>query len=174
MMVAMVVIMLAGIAAGLAFTISRPDQQAGTRKTPSAIQIESTPPGAAVFAAGEPTGLRTPVTLTGITNKQLLIRLELPHYAPVTRTIDVLVGATASMRVALAPLQGRLIISDLPRSASLFLDDDEYMAGDVIATAAGKHVIRVMVGGRTLVQQSIDTTAGDQGLKFVPDKLVPD
>jgi serine/threonine-protein kinase len=172
LMVALVAIMLACIAGGLAYTISRSDQQQGTRQTPSAIQIESTPPGAAVFVAGEPTGLKTPTTLTGITNQNKLIRLELPNYAPVTNNIDVLAGATVSMQVTLTRLQGRLIISDLPASASIFLDNDEYTAGDVIAAVAGKHVIRIAVGGRTIIQQAIDTTAGDQDLKFVTGKLV--
>jgi hypothetical protein len=90
----------------------------------------------------------------------------------VTRSIDVLAGATAFMQITLTPLQGRLIVSDLPPGASIFLDNDEYAAGDVIAGVAGEHVIRVVVGGRTIIQQSIDVTAGDQVLKFAPGELV--
>jgi serine/threonine protein kinase len=172
LMFSLVAIMLVCIAGGLAFTTSRSDRQQAARPTASAVQIESTPAGAAVFVAGEPTGLKTPTTLTGVTSKQLLIRLELANYAPVTKSIDVLVGETASMQVALAPLQSRLILSDLPPGASVFLDDDEYAAGDVIAAVAGKHMIRIVVGGRTIIRQSIDMTAGDQGMKFVPDELV--
>ena len=84
----------------------------------------------------------------------------------------MLAGAAASMHMTLTPLQGRLIISGLPPGASIFVDSDEYTAGDVIAAVAGKHVVRIAVGGRTIVQQSVDTTAGDQGLKFVTGKLV--
>lgn len=169
---ALVAFTLTCIAGGLAYTISRSDHPPATRRTASAIQLESTPPGAAVFVTGEPTGLKTPTTLTGVTGNQLVIRLELPSYAPVTRTVDVLAGATATMQVTLTPLQGRLIISDLPPGASIIVDDDEYAAGDVIAAVAGKHVVRIVVGGRAIIQQSIDTTAGDQGLKFVSGKLL--
>jgi eukaryotic-like serine/threonine-protein kinase len=170
--VALVTIMLVCIVGGLAFTSTRSDQQQAARQTPAAIEIESTPPGAALFVAGEPTGLRTPATLSEITNKQLSVRLELPNYAPVTRTIDVLVGGSVSMQVTLTPLQGRLVVSGLPSGASIFVDEDEYIAGDVIAAVAGKHEIRVVVNGRAILQQAIDTAAGDQGWKLVSGKLV--
>jgi hypothetical protein len=168
--VALVALMLACIATGLAYTISHPDQAPGTTSSPSAIQIESTPPGAAVFVAGEPTGLKTPTAVTGDSNGQLVIRLELANYAPVTRTIDVQAGAT--MQVTLTPSQGRLILSDLPPGAIIAIDGDEYAAGDVIAAAAGKHMIRIAVDGRSVIEQAIDTTAGDQVLKLVAGKLV--
>jgi hypothetical protein len=122
--------------------------------------------------AGEPTGLKTPTTLTGVTSKRLSIRLELPNYAPVTRNIDVRAGASVSTYVTLKPLQGRLVISDLPPNASIFVDEEEYTAGDVIPTVAGKHVVRIVVGGRTILEQSIEATAGDLGLRFALGKLV--
>lgn len=170
--VALVIMMLGSIVAGLAYTRSRPDPQPAAEQLPSAIEIVSSPPGAAIFVGGEPTGLKTPTTLTEINDKQLLIRLELPNYAPVNRSIDVPAGAGASIQVTLTPLQGRLILSDLPRGASIFVDNEEYPAGDVIAAVAGKHVIRVVAGGHTIVEQSIETTAGDQGWKLVSGTLI--
>lgn len=173
MMLALAVIMLMCIAVGLGYTLSRSGgQQVSRQATQSALRIESTPPGAAVFVSGEPTGLRTPTLLSGITKTQLLIRLELPAHVPVTRNIDVPAGRTAAMQVALTPLQGRLVISDLPANATVFVDADEYDAGEVIPVAAGKHVIRIVVDGRPVTQQSIDTTTGDQGWKLVRGKLV--
>jgi serine/threonine protein kinase len=172
LLAALTVVMLACITAGLAYTTSRSGERRGTRPTLSAIRIESTPPGAAVFAAGEPTGLQTPTTLTGITSKQLQVRLELANYAPAAKTIEVRTGATVSAQMTLMPLRGRVVLSGLPPNASAFLDDQEYAAGEVIAVIAGAHRIRVVLGGRTLAEQAIDTAAGDQGWRLAADKLV--
>jgi serine/threonine-protein kinase len=174
LMVALAAIMLTGIAAGLTYTMSGSREARAARKTPGAVQIDSTPPGAAVFVAGEPTGLTTPATLAGITSKQVSVRLELPGHAPVTRVFDVLAGATVSAQLALTPLGARLILSNLPAGASIFVDDSEYLAGDVIAVGAGTHAIRIVAGGRTIVEQSLDATAGDQALRLVSGKLVRD
>jgi len=171
-MVALAGIMLGCIAAGVAYMMSRSEQPEATRHVSSQVVVESTPPGAAVFVGGEPTGLKTPATLTGVTARQVAIRLELPNHAPATATVEVHIGATASTRLVLAPLQGRLILTDLPPNASVFVDDEEYAAGDVIALVAGTHAIRIAVGGRTIIQQSIETAAGDQPWKFGPGKLV--
>jgi len=45
-------------------------------------------------------------------------------------------------------------------------------AGAERVSLAGKHVIRIVIGGRTIIQQSIDVTAGDQALKFAPGELI--
>jgi serine/threonine protein kinase len=172
LLAALTAVMLSCIAAGIVYTTSRSDDKAGVRPTLSAIRIESMPSGAAVFVGGEPTGLQTPATLTGITSKQLAVRLELANYAPSAKTVEVAAGATVSARMTLTPLQGRVAISGLPANASIFLDDDEYAAGDVISAVAGTHMVRVVAGGRTLVEQAIDTAAGDQGWRLAAGKLV--
>lgn len=173
LVIALAVLMAAAIAAGLVYMVSRPDPQPAVKQAaPSGLHIETTPPGAAVFVGGEPTGLKTPTTLTGITKKQLLIRLELPNHAPVTQSIEIPAGTTASTQATLAPLRGRLVISDLPAKASVVVDTQEYEAGEVIPVAAGKHDIRIVLEGRTITQQSVETAAGDQGWKLVHGKLV--
>jgi serine/threonine-protein kinase len=172
LMIALAAVMVAGIAGGLTYTTRRSSEPSVAKPSPGVVLLDSTPPGAAVFVAGEPTGLKTPAALSGITSKQLSVRLELAGHAPVTRAIDVLAGTTVSAQIALAPLQGRLILSGLPAGAAIFIDDSEYLAGDVIAVSAGRHAVRVEAGGRTIVQQWIDTTAGDQGLRLVSGKLV--
>jgi serine/threonine protein kinase len=172
LMLALGAVMLTCIGAGLAYTLTRTDPEQAAKQVSASIEVDSAPPGAAIFVTGEPTGLKTPTTLTGITSKRLSIRLELANYSPVTRNIDVRAGATVSTYVTLKPLQGRLVISDLPVNASIFVDEEEYTAGDVIPTVAGKHVVRIVVGGRTILEQSIEATAGDLGLKFAPGELV--
>jgi serine/threonine protein kinase len=174
LVIALSMILLAAIAAGLAYTtLSRPDRPPVVKPVAvSALQIESSPSGAAVFIGGEPTGLKTPTMLTGIAKPQLELHLELPGYAPVIRSITIPAGMTVSARVTLLPLQGRLVISDLPVNAGITVDDQDYDAGEVIPVAAGKHDIRIVLDGKTIAQQSIEAAAGDQGWKLVHGKLV--
>jgi hypothetical protein len=110
--------------------------------------------------------------LTGITKKQLVIRLELPDHAPVTRTIDIPDAMTATAKLALLPLDGRLVIWDLPPNSSVIVDGQEYDAGDPIPVAAGQHDIRIVLDGKIIAQQAVDAGAGDQRWKFVQGKLV--
>jgi serine/threonine protein kinase len=173
LVIALAAVMLA-VAGGLIYTQSRPDHPPVAQEAvQSALQIESTPPGAAVFVGGEPTGLKTPTTLTGITKTQLSIRLELPNHAPATKMIDIPAGTTATTQVALLPLAGRLVISDLPASGRVIVDGQEFEAGEVIPIAAGQHDVRIVLEGRIVVQQAIEASAGDQGWKLVHGKLVP-
>jgi serine/threonine-protein kinase len=167
-------VLVAAIAAGLAYNaMSHQDHPPAPKPVAaSALLVESTPPGAAVFVGGEPTGLKTPTTLTGITKPQLEIRLELPGHAPVIRSVSIAAGTTGSAKVTLLPLQGRLVISELPVNAGIVLDGQDYDAGEVIPVAAGKHDIRIVVDGKTVSQQSIETASGDQGWKLVHGKLV--
>jgi hypothetical protein len=171
--IALAVLLVGALAAGVAYIVSRSDGLTVAKQaTVSALMIESTPPGAAVFVGGEPTGLKTPTTLAGLTKKQLAIRLELAGHAPAAATVDIPAGATAQTKLTLAPLQGRLVISDLPAKASVIVDAQEYEAGEVIPIAAGKHQLRIVVDGRTLAQQTIDTTSGDQAWRLVHGSLV--
>ena len=171
--IALAALLVGALAAGVAYIVSRSDQSAVAKQAAvSALQIDSTPPGAAVFVGGEPTGLKTPTTLTGITKKQLAIRLELAGHAPVAATVDVPTGGTAQTKLTLARLQGRLVISELPANASVILDNQEYEAGELIPVAAGKHDVRIVLAGKTLAQQSIETASGDQVWKLVHGALV--
>ena len=65
------------------------------------------------------------------------------------------------------------MLSELPKSSVVFVDGEEYVAGDVINVSGGKHEVRVVLDGRTLTQQTIEATSGDQMWKLVGDKLVP-
>jgi serine/threonine-protein kinase len=126
------------------------------------LTVTSDPPGAAVIVEGEPTGLVTPATLTGLDRPKLAIRLEMAGFKPAAETIDLPAGASVSKQFALTPVIGRLILAGLPKGASVFVDGEEHLAGEVIPLPGGKHDVRVDVGGSTLVRQSLDTGAKDQ------------
>ncbi|HEU4729242.1 MAG TPA: serine/threonine-protein kinase [Kofleriaceae bacterium] len=167
-------VLLAAIAGGLGYALTRSTRDPAPQQiAQTALQIDSTPSGAAVFVGGEPTGLKTPATLTGITSPRLVIRLELPGHTPVTEEVEVPGGTTTIRHVALTAQSGRLVISDLPGNAVVLVDGDEHAAGEVIPVTAGTHDVRIVVDGRTISQQAIDTTAGDQGWKLARGKLIP-
>jgi eukaryotic-like serine/threonine-protein kinase len=173
-MFALAAIIVIGIAAGLFYTMSRSEQAPASQPVAqTALEITTSPPGAAVFVDGEPTGLRTPATLSRLTAAQLAIRLELPEHRPVAEQVALSTGTTTRKHFALAALPGRLVISSLPANAVVFVDGDEHPAGAVITVVAGKHVVRVVVDNRTVTQQVIETGAGDQGWKLTNDKLIP-
>ena len=166
--------LLAGIAAGMIYLTMRPAPAPASRPAVStSLHIDSTPPGAAVLVGGEPTGFRTPTTLSGITAPQLAIRVELPGYAPATEQVEVPAGTVGSRHFTLTPLPGRLVISELPVGASVFVDAEEHQAGEVITVVPGPHVVRIVVGDKTIARQVIEATTGDQGWKLVHGKLMP-
>jgi serine/threonine protein kinase len=176
LLIVLAIAMLACTAAGLGYALTRSEQEqepVAPQVAQTALRIESTPPGAVVFVDGEPTGLTTPTTLTGVTAKHLQIRLERAGHASTSVELDVPAGATTTRQFALTRISGRLVISDLPKNATVIVDDEEHAAGEVIAAAAGSHMVRIVVDGETIVQQALEVAAGDQRWKLARNKLVP-
>jgi hypothetical protein len=166
-------VLVACIAAGLGHALLRSTGEQALAAVPqSALQIDSSPQGAAVFLGSEPTGLKTPTTLTGITMNQLLIRLELPGHAPAIEQVDVPAGSTTTKQITLTPLRGRLMLSGLPLDAVVFIDGEGHPAREVITLARGDHEVRVVLDGHTIAERTITATGGDQGWKLVRGKLV--
>lgn len=177
LMIAMAMAILACIGGGLFYMAksSDPDRppQAAELAQAGTLKIESTPPGAAVFVGGEPTGMTTPATLGDVTALQLAIRLELPGHGSVTQTIDVPANTVTTKHFTLSGAAGRLVIAELPKHSVVVVDGEEYLAGEVITVAAGAHDVRVVLDGQTLAEQKLEATTGDQVWTLVGNKLVP-
>lgn len=139
---------------------------------PGALLLESEPSGAAIAIGGEPTGLTTPATLTGMASKQVTVRLELRGYGAIAQAIDVPKTGTLAKRFVLPPSLGRLVLVDLPRGASVFVDGTEYQAGEVVDVVGGRHEVRIVVEGKTIAQQQLETASGDQLWKLAGNRLV--
>ncbi len=167
---------LAGIVGALAavYLGSGSSRNNAAPASPGSLLLESEPAGAAISIGGEPTGLKTPATLTGLAAKHVTVRLEMAGYAPVAQDIDVPATGELAKRFTLAPATGRLVLSELPRGASILVDGAEFQAGDVVDVLGGSHDVRVVVGGRTIVQQKLETTSGFQVWKLAGDRLVAD
>jgi eukaryotic-like serine/threonine-protein kinase len=158
-----------GLIAGRA---APPSAAAAATAAPATLELSSTPPGAAVFIGDEPTGMKTPVTLTGLPAGAVVVRLELPGHLPAEATFTLAAGATAAEQLVLPASAGRLIVAGLPAGAEVLVDGDAHPAGELITLASGRHEVRVLVGGATVAQQAIDTTTGDQRWELQGDRLV--
>jgi len=98
-------VMLLAIAGGVAYLVygtGRESEAVAKPMTTSALVIESVPPGAAISLGGEPTGLKTPATLTALTKSPVTIRLELPGYDTLTQSVEVPKSGTVTKRLTLA------------------------------------------------------------------------
>jgi serine/threonine protein kinase len=174
LVVVLAALIVAGIGAGLYYVYTTSSARAPESKqiVQATVEVTSTPPGAAVFVDGEPTGLKTPATLSAITASRLSIRLELQNHRSVTETIEVPTGATIAKSFTLGVDSGRLAIFDLPANATVLVDGNEQAAGEVITLATGSHEVRVVVGGRTVAKQTVEIVPGHQGWKLAGTKLV--
>ena len=150
------------------------DPQPATSALPGTLVVDSEPAGAAISIGGEPTGLTTPATITGLAAKQVTLRLEHAGFTAIAQPVDVPATGELVKKFVLAPAEGRLVLADLPRGASVEIDGTEYQAGDVVDVLGGRHRVRVVVGGKTIVQQQLETTSGFQRWKLSGDRLVAD
>jgi serine/threonine protein kinase len=159
--------MVVGAAGAMTYLVSRHAELEAPGKpapAPATLTITSTPPGAAIFIAGEPTGMTSPATLPSITAGQVVVRLELAGYQPAEATVAVAPGASVAKQLALvrAPPPSRLVLTNLPAAAVVVVDGNEHAAGERIPVTAGRHVVRLIVKHRTVVQQTIEAPPGDQ------------
>jgi serine/threonine protein kinase len=161
-------------AGGLGFFMLREDSPASAAKAPAVAKIElaSTPSGAAIFIGSEPTGLRTPAVITDLRPGTIAIRVELPGHHGEEETISLAAGEVVQRTLVLDPMRGRLVLAKLPANAEIWVDGKEQLVGEVINTLAGPHVVRIDVGGKTIVTQTVPMTAGDQVWELETDKLV--
>jgi eukaryotic-like serine/threonine-protein kinase len=168
-------VMMAAIAGGVVYgATSSGDRKQAAVAAPAALVVESDPSGAAISIGGEPTGMKTPATLSGLAAKQISIRVELAGYTSIAQTVDVPRSGTISKRFTLESAAGRLALAELPRGAAVSVDGIDYQAGDVIEVLAGKHEVRVVVDGKQVVQQQLETRPGFQVWKLADGQLVSD
>jgi hypothetical protein len=130
------------------------------------------PRGAAISTGGEPTGLTTPATISGITATTVEVSLELSGHAPRVETIAVPAHGAITEHFAFAgALPSRLVIAGLPHDATILVDGEVHDAGTVVPMSPGTHEVRVVVGGRTVATTSVEASAGDQVWKLAGQRL---
>jgi len=168
-----ILLTLATIACGLGYLTWRGQPAITPPATTASVRIETTPPGAAILLEGEPTGLTTPATLAGLAPGRVQLALDLDGHRPITDVLSLAAGESASRQYSFARLSGRLVLAGLPVGAVFMIDKSEYAAGEVVRVPTGKHTLRIVAEGRTLIDQQIETGATDHVLRLQGDRLVP-
>ncbi|MBX3160478.1 MAG: serine/threonine protein kinase [Deltaproteobacteria bacterium] len=136
----------------------------------ASLELTSTPPGAAISIGGEPTGLTTPATLTGLAPGRLAVRLELAHHTTVAHEVDIPEGAAVQRSFALRPRAATLAFAQLPEVAVVYVDGER--RDGAVTLAPGPHEVRIEIAGRAVLQQQLDVGAGEQTWVYTNDKLV--
>ena len=160
---------------GLGYLLMRspsPAKVAETQVVQASIKLDSRPSGAAIFVRGEPTGLVTPATLTGLSPGEVEIRIELAGHTPSARTFNLKSGENATHLFELGSESGRVVLSGLPADSVILVEGQEYQAGDVISLSAGRHEVRIIVDGKTIIQQTLETGGGHQVWELRDQRLV--
>jgi serine/threonine-protein kinase len=178
MAVALVVaVTVAAVGGGLAYLASHRDvaEPVAAKPGPVTLTLISNPAGAAIYVAGEPTGLTTPATLPNIAPGRVAIRLELAGYPTSDTVVELAPGASMTREIDLGARRapGRLIVANLPIGAVVIVDGDEHAAGEAISVLAGRHAVRVVVQAQTMAEQTIETTGGDQIWELADHALSP-
>jgi serine/threonine-protein kinase len=95
-------VMLVAIVGGVAVLVRDGERPVAVKPAASAaLQIESDPPGAAISLGGEPTGLKTPATLSALTASQVVIGVDLDGYTAITEKVAVPRSGTTTKRFTL-------------------------------------------------------------------------
>lgn len=160
---------------GLGYLLMRspaPAKVAETQVVQASIKLDSRPSGAAIFVRGEPTGLVTPATLTGMATGDVEIRVELAGHTPSSHTFNLKSGESATHLFELGSESGRIVLSGLPANSVILVEGQEHQAGDVISMPSGRHEVRIVVDGKTIVQQVLETGAGHQVWELRDQRLV--
>lgn len=165
-LIAALAVIAAVLAGVVTYGLARRDtaEPVAQRPVAATLTITSRPTGAAIYVAGEPTGLTTPATLVNVEPGRVVLRLAFPGYQTAEATIAVAPGSKLIQNIELVaqPGAGRLVMADLPRGAVVSVDGEDHPAGEVIPVTTGRHTVRVTLDGQTLVEQSLETAAGDQ------------
>jgi serine/threonine protein kinase len=134
------------------------------------IELASTPSGAAISIGGEPTGLKTPATLTGLAAGQVTIRLELAGHGAIAEQVDVPGGAVVKRAFEMKPAMGMLVIEQLPDVAVVFVDGER--RDGALKVAPGRHDITIEIEGKAIVVQQIEVGVGEQRWTYAKDSLI--
>jgi serine/threonine protein kinase len=173
------------VALGTAALIASSDQSSPFRDAPRGsepvdrsgrVDVLSTPAGAAVFVDGEPTGLRTPVTLKGLARgRKLKLRVEKAGFAGQEREIELASGPVETHAFELVTSVGLVQFAGAPAGARIYVDDllVEANAKERVDLAVGRHMVRVETLGSLFFSGTVDVVAGQQTIRVDGTQTTP-
>jgi serine/threonine-protein kinase len=142
-----------------------PNTMDSARALTGTLELKSDPPGAQILINGEPTGLRTPATLSDLpVQTPVEVRAELRGYTPWSKTFRLeSPGAAEHHELKMEPAVGIVRLAGLSdRSASVYVDGALVSTNDPIELSIGSHTFRVEASQKLIMQRTIDIVAGEQ------------
>ena len=173
--VAAVLAAIVVVAAALLLTRARakPEVQApvAVTTTVASLTLNSDPPGAQIFIDGDPSGLTTPSTLTGLrAGRPLEIRLDKDGFRPAVEKIELKPGETRSRLFRLAADSGSVAIEGLPPQAMIYVDDKLAEGRGPLTLAIGEHRVRVETSAGVIWSQAVNVVAGQQTINVASQR----
>ncbi|HTV17894.1 MAG TPA: PEGA domain-containing protein [Polyangiaceae bacterium] len=134
------------------------------------LDVRSTPEGAAVFLDGEPTGLRTPVSLKGLARDRTLhVRVEKSGFGSEERTLSLAGEAAVTASFELRASDARVRFEGMPANARVYVDDSSMSAArdERYHLPVGSHAVRIETPNALLFSERVDVVPGDQTIRVV-------
>jgi hypothetical protein len=143
-----------------------------------ALELRSQPAGASILIDGNPTGLATPATITGLPpDRTIEVRLEKPGFRTVVQSVRLAsatggAGDRATERTFnLVATSGTVRFRGLPARAEVLLDGDPVDLRLPLTAALGRHHLRVDTRTSPVLSRVIDVKPGEQTVVVGPDDL---
>jgi serine/threonine-protein kinase len=156
------------VAAALLLTRSRgkpdaPQAPVAMTTTVASLALNSDPPGAQILIDGDPSGLTTPSTLTGLrAGRPLEIRLDKDGFRPAVEKVELKPGETRSRSFRLIADAGSVVIEGLPAHAMIYVDDKLAEGRGPLTLALGEHRVRVENSAGVIWSQTVNVVPGQQ------------
>jgi serine/threonine protein kinase len=133
--------------------------------TTATLTLTSEPPGAQIFIDGDPSGMTTPSTLTGIhARRPLEVRLAKTGFVPVTEKIELAPGETRARSFRLVEDDGTVVLEGQPPQAMIYVDDK--LTEGPLVLPLGEHRIRVETAAAGVVwSQTVSVAPGKQTIR---------
>ena len=139
--------------------------------TTASLTLTSEPPGAQIFIDGDPSGMSTPSTLTGLhARRPLEVRVDKVGFRPVTEKIELAPGETKSRSFKLVEDDGTVVLEGLPPQAMIYVEDKLTEARGPLVLSLGEHRIRVETAAGVFWSQTVSVKPGRQTIQLPAPK----
>lgn len=156
-------------AAAVAFALMSADEPQANVVKYGAVAVTSTPPGAAVFLDGQPTGALTPTTIdTAVLGRSVTIGVQKDGFVSSTETIVVETNNELDFKMKAST--GSVFFTGVPSGARVYVDGEEVGTNGAIVLSIGSHALRVESGDQLLGEKKFEVRAGRNDVSALKDQ----
>ena len=139
--------------------------------TTATLTLATEPPGAQIFIDGDPSGMVTPSTLTGLrAQRPIELRIDKVGFRPVIEKIELMPGETRSRSYRLVADDGTVVIEGLPQQATIYVEDKLTEGRGPLVLSLGEHRIRIETAAGVIWSQTVTVAAGQQTIRLPAPK----